>query len=76
MVSNRKYFISVTIEGERIEREVSLEEYCLEERVAGFYPKLCSDDPRYLKTPATSGFSSYMGLSGRIMYVSDRETCK
>lgn len=30
MVSNRKYFISVTIEGERIEREVSLEEYCLQ----------------------------------------------
>lgn len=31
-----RYFLSVTLNGEKIEREVSVEEYCQAERNAGF----------------------------------------
>lgn len=51
------YFLSVTLAGEKIEREVTLEEFCKAERAAGFRPKLSSSDPRYMTTPATGGFS-------------------
>jgi hypothetical protein len=53
-----KYFLSVTFNDEKIEREVSLEEYCKAERNAGFRPKMASSDPKYMTTPATGGFSS------------------
>lgn len=66
-----KYFISVNIVGEEIEREVSLEEYCKAERAAGFQPKLWSGHPDYMTTPATGGFSSSNGISGRIKYIED-----
>lgn len=63
-----RYFLSVTIAGEKIEREVTLEEFCKAERAAGFRPKLWSGDPAYMTTPATSGFGSGM-ISGRTEYV-------
>ena len=59
------YFLSSTIAGEKFEKEVSLEEFCRAERAAGFRPKMSSDDPRYMTTPATGGFSSSYGISGR-----------
>lgn len=63
-----RYFLYVVLAGERIEREVSLEEFCKAERAAGFRPKLWSGDPAYMTTPATGGFSS--GESGgRVQYV-------
>lgn len=63
-----RYFLSVTIAGEKIEREVTLEEFCKAERAAGFRPKLWSGDPAYMTTPATGGFSSSRGISGRVGY--------
>ena len=64
-----RYFLSATIAGEKIEREVTLEEFCKAERAAGFRPKLWSGDPAYMTTPATGGFSSSSGISGRTEYV-------
>ena len=65
-----KYFLSVCFAGELIEREVSLEEFCRAERAAGFRPKMSSDNPHYMTTPATSGFGS--GCSnGRVEYVKE-----
>ncbi len=61
------YFLSVTLAGEKIEREVTLEEFCKAERAAGFRPKLPSSDPRYMTTLATGGFSGN-GVSGRVKY--------
>lgn len=58
------YFLSSTIAGEKFEMEVSLEEFCRAERAAGFRPKMSSDDPRYMTTPATGGFGSSYGISG------------
>jgi hypothetical protein len=63
-----KYFLKVTLAGEEIEREVTKEEYCKAERAAGFRPKMATDDPGYMTTPATAGFSSSNGISGRIKY--------
>lgn len=63
-----KYFLSVELGGEVIEREVTLEEYCKAERNAGFRPKLWSGDPAYMTTPATGGFSSG-NISGRTKYI-------
>lgn len=60
-----RYFLSATIAGEKIEREVSLEEFCKAERAAGFRPKLCSSDSEYMTTPATGGFGDGRGISGR-----------
>lgn len=60
-----KYYLSAKLGSE--EREVSLEEYCQAERNAGFRPKMSSDHPDYMKTPATGGFSSG-NISGRIKY--------
>lgn len=68
-----RYFLSATIAGEKIEREVTLEEFCKAERAAGFRPKLWSGDPRYMKTPATGGFSNNSGISGRTEYVPNLE---
>lgn len=62
-----KYYLSVTLGGEKIEREVSLLEYCRAERQAGFRPRMAYDDPRYMTTPATGGFSGN-GISGSIKY--------
>lgn len=59
------YFLSSTIAGEKFEKEVSLEEFCRAECAAGFRPKMPSDDPRYMTTPATGGFSNGCGISGR-----------
>ena len=60
------YFLSSTIAGERFEKEVTLEEFCRAERAAGFRPRMSSDDPRYMTTPATGGFVSSYGISGHI----------
>lgn len=65
-MANEKYFLSTHLGLKKVEREVTVEEYCKAERMAGFMPKMSSDDPRYLKTPATGGFSSGSSLSGRI----------
>jgi hypothetical protein len=59
------YFLSCTVAGEEIEKEVSLEEFCKAERAAGFQPKMTSDNPLYMFTPATGGFGGN-GISGRI----------
>lgn len=61
------YFLSVVLNGEKIEREVSVEEFCKAERSAGFRPKLPSDHPKYMTTPATGGFAGG-GICGRISY--------
>ena len=66
-MAKTKYFLSVELAGEKIEREVSLEEYCKAERAAGFRPKCSSDDLKYWTTPATAGFSG-CGRNGRIQY--------
>jgi len=60
----KHYFLSSTLAGEKFEKEVSLEEYCRAERNAGFKPKMSSDNPKYMTTPATGGFSSSYGVSG------------
>ena len=62
-----KYFLYAILGNERVEREVSVEEYCKSERIAGFRPKLPSTDPEYMKTPATAGFSDG-NIGGRISY--------
>jgi hypothetical protein len=64
------YFLSVALAGEKIEREVTLEEFCKAERAAGFRPKLSSDHARYMTTLATGGFSG-SGVSGRVKYTPD-----
>lgn len=51
-----KYYLSAVLGSEKIEREVTLEEFCRAERSAGFSPKLASTDPKFMTTPATSGF--------------------
>ena len=66
-----KYFLSFKIRGEKIEQEVTLEEFCRAERAAGFRPKLWSGDTSYMTTPATGGFGNSNGISGRTEYVSD-----
>jgi hypothetical protein len=67
-----RYFLSATLAGEKIERQVSVEEFCKAERQAGFRPKMASNDPRYLITPATGSFgSTASGISGRTEYVPD-----
>ena len=63
-----RYFLSCKLGAEKVEREVTLEEYCKAERAAGFRPKLWSSDPAYMTTPATGGFSNGDGISGRIEY--------
>jgi hypothetical protein len=63
-----KYFLGVTFGSEKIEREVSVEDFCKAERQAGFYPKLWSGDTAFMTTPATGGFSS-SGVSGRVEYI-------
>ena len=63
----RRYYLRVYFNGELIEREVSVEEFCRAERNAGFRPKLASDDPHYMTTPATGGFGSSTGISGRVV---------
>lgn len=62
-----QYFLSCTLAGEVIEREVSVEEFCKAERAAGFRPKLWSGDPAYMTTPATAGFGGD-GIRGRVEY--------
>jgi hypothetical protein len=46
---------------------VSPEDFCRAERVAVFRPKLATDDPRYMTTPATGGFTGG-GIQGRVEY--------
>ncbi len=52
--------------------EVTLAAFCKAERMAGFRPKMASDDPRYMFTPATGGFSGN-GVSGKVVYESTPE---
>ena len=66
-INSPKYFLSVQLLGEKLEREVTLEQFCSAERGAGFRPKMSSTDPRYMSTPATGGFSDGT-TSGRIEY--------
>jgi len=47
--------------------EVTKEKWIKAERVAGFRPKMSSDQPGYMDTCATGGFSGG-GTSGRIRY--------
>ena len=61
-----KYYLSSTLNEK--EHEVSLEEFCRAERNAGFRPKMSSDHPKYMTTPATGGFSSGYGIQGRVEY--------
>lgn len=62
-----RYFIYCIIAGETIEKEVTVEEYCRAERNAGFRPKLPTDHPKYMVTPATGGFGRD-SMGGRIEY--------
>lgn len=68
-MTQRRYFLTRLVNGQGVEQEVSLREYCDAERSAGFRPKLPSCDPAYMTTPATSGFGAG-GISGRIQYAS------
>ena len=61
-----KYFLGIRLGEETIEREVTLEAFCQAERAAGFQPKMSSDDPRYMTTPATGGFTGTQGITGRV----------
>lgn len=65
----KRYFLSVKLAGEKIEREVTLEEFCKAERAAGFYPKLWTGHPEFMTTPATGSFGSGEGISGRVQHV-------
>lgn len=47
--------------------EVSVEEYCRAERDAGFRPRMPSDHPEYMRTPATGGFGG-SGTRGKVEY--------
>lgn len=47
---------------------VSKADWIRAERAAGFRPKMASDDPRYMETCATGGFSSSAGTEGRIRF--------
>lgn len=51
--------------------QVSREEWIRAERASGFRPKMASDDPRYMSTCATAGFSSSGGTEGRIKWADD-----
>lgn len=64
--SGDRYFLAVQLGGEKIEREVTVEEFCKAERAAGFRPKLPSSDRFYMTTPATGGFGGSGGVSGRV----------
>ena len=61
-----RYFLSVVLGSERVEREVTVKEFCEAERRAGFRPKLSSTDPNYMTAPATGGFGSFSGIGGRM----------
>ena len=63
-----RYFLSVKLDGEVIEREVSVEEFCRAERAAGFRPNLSSSDRFYMTTPATGWFGGPQGICGRVVY--------
>jgi hypothetical protein len=63
--AGNRYYLSATLGGEKVEREVTIEEFCRAERAAGFRPKLPSTDRFYMTTPATGGFSSG-AISGRV----------
>ena len=55
-MKTERYFLYAIIGGEKVEREVTLAQYCAAERMAGFRPKLSSSDSAYMTTPATGGF--------------------
>lgn len=61
------FFIRI---GEGDEREVTRAEWIVVERAAGFRPKMAFDDPKYMETCATGGFSG-QGLSGRVAHSQD-----
>jgi len=69
-MSMERYFLSCMLGNERVEREVTKEEFCKAEREAGLRPKLPSTDPRYMTTCATGGFGAN-GIRGRIEYVKE-----
>lgn len=63
-----KYYLTAKLGDEKIEREVTLEQFCQAERMAGFRPAMWSGDPLYMTTPATGGFSSG-NIGGRTEYI-------
>lgn len=56
-MKTERYFLYAILGGEKVEREVTLAEFCEAERMSGFRPKLSSSDSAYMTTPATGGFS-------------------
>lgn len=66
-MQQKRYFLTRLVNGQGVEQEVSLREYCEAERSAGFRSKLPSSDPAYMNTPATGGFGAG-NISGRIDY--------
>lgn len=56
--AGNRYYLGAWLGGELTEREVTVEEFCKAERLAGFRPKLPSTDRFYMTTPATGGFSA------------------
>jgi len=49
--------------------EVTKKEWVKAERREGFSPRgIRADDPRYLTTCATAGFTGLSGISGRVEY--------
>lgn len=71
MSEQERYFLSHPVFGEK---EVTREEWVKAERQAGFRPPCLSDNPRYWTEPATGGFYSNAGVSGRIEYISSSTT--
>lgn len=69
-MSNKYELRSTTVPGSDWV-EVSRDEWIRAERAAGFRPKMASDDPRYMQTQATGGFSSSAGTEGRIKWADD-----
>ena len=61
-----RYFLSAEIGDKVVEHEVTLREYCVAERRAGFWPKVFTNDSAD-EIPATASFSCG-GMSGRIEY--------
>jgi hypothetical protein len=75
MEDEYKYYLEVELGGQKIEKEVTLKEYCSAERSAGFRPKMSSDHPDYMTTPATGGFGG-SGISGRMRWMNAPKVAK
>jgi hypothetical protein len=62
-----RYYLHADLGGERVEREVTLLEYCRAERAAGFHPGTRRED-----VPATASWSSGH-IGGRVEYDFERK---